>query len=460
MPTTQPAPRATAPTRKTDQTRRPGLLINRDFALLWAGQSLSFIGDALLDFTLALWIVFDLGRGQAWAPLAVGGVMVSSSVGALLLGPLAGVFVDRWDKRRTLLCTFALQAIATASLLALADLAPHPFVAGGRLSLEARLLVLYGVMFVVYGGGQLVRAARAALIGDLVSEPDRPQASGLLETMANLSFLIGYGVAPLLFVAFGLATALIADAASFAVAFAAVLAIHAPPGARSVAPGERGSVRREFLDGVRFSLGNVVIRTLLIVFTLVLFGSGAINALFVFFLTADLHAPPEAIGVFPVVLGVGLAVGSMLGGAIARRVGLTQILWVSVVLTGVGAIALSRQTSLMPALVCGFLLGVPNGVMNVVLMPLVLRVTPKAMVGRVMTVLEPAMTAAQVASVAVFGTLASTVFSGFSASVFGAAFDTYDLLILIPGVFCVLAGLIAFVSLRHARMSASAEAAV
>jgi len=67
-----------------------------------------------------------------------------------------------------------------------------------------------------------------------------------------------------------------------------------------------------------------------------------------------------------------------------------------------------------------------------------------------MTVLEPAMTAAQVASVAVFGTLASTIFSGFHASVLGVTFDTYDLLILIPGVLCVLAGVIAFVGLRCA----------
>ena len=149
-------------------------------------------------------------------------------------------------------------------------------------------------------------------------------------------------------------------------------------------------------------------------------------------------------------LGVGLAIGSILGGATARSVGLTRIFWISVLLTGVCAIALSRQTSLVPGLVCGFLLGVPNGAMNVALMPLVLRVTPKAMVGRVMTVLEPAMTAAQVASVAVFGTLASTIFSGFHASVLGVAFDTYDLLILIPGVLCVLAGGIAFVGLRRA----------
>ena len=438
-------------------TRKPGLLINRNFALLWAGQSLSFIGDALLDFTLVLWIVFAIGRGESWAPLAVSGIMISSSVGTLVIGPIAGVFVDRWDKRRTLLCVIALQAILTASLLVIADLAPLPFFAGGRPSLELMLVMLYAVIFVVYGCAQFTRAARTALIGDLVPERDLPQASGLIETVANLSFLIGYGVAPVLFVPFGIGFALIADALSFVVAFVLILGVKAPPSTRSVKQGEHGSVRREFFTGLRFSLSNLVIRTLLIVFTIVLFGSGAINALFVFFLKQDLHAPQAAVGAFPVALGVGLVLGSILGAPLSRRVGLTRIFWISIFLMGIAAIALSRQTALAPALFIAFLLGIPNGAMNVALMPLVLHVTPKAMVGRVMTVLEPAMTLAQIASIAIFGTLASTVFSNFSARVLGAAFDTYDLLILIPGVLCLLAGGIAFVSLRHISITPGAD---
>lgn len=437
--------------------RKPGLLISRNFALLWAGQSISFIGDALLDFTLALWLAFDLGRGQSWAPLAVSGVMVSASVGTLIIGPIAGVFVDRWDKRRTLLRAIAVQGILIASLLMLADVVPLPFFAGGRPPLATQLVMLYAVVFLVNGCAQFTRPARTALIGDLVTALDLPQASGLIETMASLSLMIGFGIAPVLFVPFGIGVALIADALSFAIAFAAILSIKAPPAARSVQAGERGDLRREFLNGLRFSLGNLVIRTLLIVYTIVLFGSGAINALLVFFLADDLHAPKAAIGVFPVVIGGGLLVGSILGGALAKRFGLVRIFWPSVILIGLCAIALSRQSSLIPGLILGFLLGIPNGVMNVVLMPMVLHVTPRAMVGRVMTVLEPAMMVAQIASVAVFGTLASTILSHFHATVLGQTFGTYDLLILIPGLLCLLAGTIAAMSLRRITLTPVAE---
>jgi MFS family permease len=430
-------------------TRKPGVLISRNFALLWVGQSISFIGDALLDFTLALWIAFDLGRGQSWAPLAVSGVILSSAVGTLVIGPIAGVFVDRWDKRRTMLRVIALQAVLTALLLTIADLVPLPFFPGGRSPLEVKLVAVYAIVFIVYGCAQFTIPARTALIGDLVAEEDRPQASSLFETVANLALLIGSGIAPVLFIPFGIGVALIADALSFVVAFVAILGVKAPPAARSTQRGARSNVGTEFMNGLRFSLGNVVIRTMLVVYALELFGSGAISALLIFFLTQNLHTPQAAIGLFPVVLGAGLVLGSVLGGALARRVGLIRIFWISIFLTGLASIGLSRQVALLPGLVFGFVLGVPNGIMNVALTPLVLLVTPRTMVGRVMTVLEPTMTIAQIASLAIFGTLASTTFSHFHARVLGLTFGTYDTLVLIPGLLCLLAGAFAFANLRN-----------
>jgi MFS family permease len=438
------------PTETATPARGSGPLINRNFALLWTGQSISFIGDALLDFTFALWIAFDLGRGQSWAPLAVSGVLAASSVGTLVIGPISGVFVDRWDKRRTMMAVILAQAVLTAALLLFADLTPLPFFPSGHPSLTMKLVALYVVIFLVYGLAQFARAARTALIGDIVAEPDQPQASGLIETMSGLSFIIGFGVAPLLFVPFGIGIALLADALSFMLAFLAILAVHAPPSARSVQQGERGNVRREFVAGLRFALGNLVTRTLVITLVIVLFGSGAINALFVFFVARDLHASEQAIGLFPVVLGVGAVLGSLLGGVVAKRIGLVRIFWGSIVLVGIAAIALSRQTALVPGLVCAFLVGIPNGSLNVALMPLVLRVTPKEMVGRVMNVIEPAMTVAQVTSIAIFGTLASTIFASFHADLLGQAFDAYDALILLAGLLCLLAGALAYTSLRRA----------
>lgn len=99
------------------QTWLARLLINRQFALLWSGQSISYLGDYVFDTTLLLWIAASIARGQSWGPLAVSGLLAATALPALLIGPIAGVFVDRWDKRRTMLWADALRAALVALLL-------------------------------------------------------------------------------------------------------------------------------------------------------------------------------------------------------------------------------------------------------------------------------------------------------------------------------------------------------
>src|SRR5215471_6758735 len=92
-------------------TPKPGLLINRNFALLWTGSLISVFGDVIFDTSLIVWITVFLAVHQTWAPLAVSGVFLAALVPTMLFGPIAGVFVDRWDKRRTMLWMDASRAI-------------------------------------------------------------------------------------------------------------------------------------------------------------------------------------------------------------------------------------------------------------------------------------------------------------------------------------------------------------
>src|SRR5262249_33016569 len=91
------------PSPAVQPARRLGPLINRDYALPWGGQLISTLGDFVFDTTLIVWIATQLAVGQPWAPLAVSGVLIAATAPFLLIGPLAGVFVDRWDKRWTLM---------------------------------------------------------------------------------------------------------------------------------------------------------------------------------------------------------------------------------------------------------------------------------------------------------------------------------------------------------------------
>ena len=74
-------------------TPKESWFINRNFVLLWIGQSISSIGDFFFSTTLTLWVATQLAKGQSWTPLAVSGVAMANVVPLLLVGPIAGVFV-------------------------------------------------------------------------------------------------------------------------------------------------------------------------------------------------------------------------------------------------------------------------------------------------------------------------------------------------------------------------------
>src|SRR5205814_1292198 len=101
---------------------RTVLLINRNYARLWYGQAVSLIGDYVFDTTLVLWVGTVLLRGNRYAPAAVAGVLLAVAAATMLVSPLAGVFVDRWDNRRTMLVADVVRAGLVGLLAAVAFL--------------------------------------------------------------------------------------------------------------------------------------------------------------------------------------------------------------------------------------------------------------------------------------------------------------------------------------------------
>src|SRR3989440_8405558 len=88
--------------------RGEGFLINRNFALLAIGQAISNMGDFVYATTLLVW-VFVLTHSAA----AVSGVWIAQYAPIFLLGPIAGVFVDRWNRRRTMIVADVARAVVT-----------------------------------------------------------------------------------------------------------------------------------------------------------------------------------------------------------------------------------------------------------------------------------------------------------------------------------------------------------
>jgi MFS family permease len=420
------------------------LFVNRDFALLWSGQFISSIGDYLFSTTAVLWIATSLAKGQHWAPLAVGGELIATTLPVFLVGPVAGVFVDRWDKRGTMLRMDALRALLILAM------APFAIISVAQAA-TWQLLPLYASIALTATCSQFFNPSRLALIGDLVEPEQQPRASSLSFMTVSLGITIGAALAAPLYVALGPLWALIIDAATFLVSYMAIQLVRAPQAAQSLETGQAGDVLRELGTGLRFFMGNRVLRTMLIVTSMVLFGSSAINALGVFFVTANLHQAPGFLGVLSSATGFGVLAGSVAAAWIVPRLGSARSYWLGTLLTGILILLYSRQTTLVGAVVLLFIIGLPSAWLNVAIGPLILQSAPRELIGRVAAVFTPATSLAALLSTALIGYLTSTLLQGFQTTLAGISFGPFDTTYLAGGALIALSSAYARAGLRQSK---------
>ena len=422
-----------------------GPLINRDFRLLWLGQSISVLGDFVFDTTLTIWIAVIIGKGQSWAPLAVSGVLVAVALPTFIIGPLAGVFADHWDKRRTMLRMDGLRALLIASLLVL------PLFGQGWPA-PVQIALIYLVVIAATTCAQFFNPSRFALIRSLVAAPERTRASSLTQVSTNLASIIGPVLAAPLLITLGIYWALLINALSFVASFLCIRALRVPEISQPQVEQAPSTFWQEFGEGLQFYRQNRLMLTILLSVLIVVLGTGTINAIFIFFVTQNLHVPASLYGTLDTALGLGALLGALLVGLIAARLGSVRIFWLGLLLVGALLLLLARLTSFPLALVATFLLGIPLASLNTVVGPLVMHITPQQLLGRVIAVLTTTHILFNMFSVVLAGTLAGTVLAHFNATVLGIHFSTYDTIFTGGGILIVLGGIYALINLRDLKL--------
>ena len=294
------------------------LLRRRDFGLLWAGGLISETGDWFLLVGLPVWVLQLTGSSLVTASVFLVGLLPG-----LVVGPLAGVLVDRWDRRRTLVAVSLAQAAFLLPLLAV----------DGR----DRLWIVYLVMAVEAVLAQLNDPARNALVPTLVGSDDLVGANALIGVNGNLARLVGSPLGGVLVEVAGLPGLVVGDAASFLLGAALLAGVGRRPGSRrgSVADrprwgaGRSTALGREWVDGLRVVLGDRGLRWGLVVNGLAGVAQGIFTVLFVLFVTRELGGDGADVGLLRGVQAVGGLLGGVLVVALARRMAAERLLGLS-----------------------------------------------------------------------------------------------------------------------------------
>lgn len=418
--------------------------INVNFTRLFYGLAISAVGNYVFDTTLILWITTKLLPGKSYAPAAVSGVLVAVALAIILIAPIAGVFVDRWDKRRTMMGSDLIRAALTAALVIVA-LLPE-----GTLPVGVVLSLIYFVVFASTGVANFFAPANFTLIGDIVDgDAQRAKAASLNQSASYTAAIVGPPLAaPLLFSA-GVVWALVINAVSFLVSFVMVRGVKVAAAPAAKTSDTAGSFLKEFAEGMRFVARTRAMRIMLVAVTVVTLGTGALNALGVFFVTENLHADPGLYGLLGMGEGIGAIAGTIAAAWVCRKLGDVRVFYLGIIVIGVGTLAYARLGNIYAAVAVLALLGLPLGSLNVSTTPIVLRVVPRELLGRAVSIVGPIQSLAGMLSVFTAGWLVSTVLLDFHATVAGLRLGRVDTVFLVSGLITILGGIYA-VGLRNA----------
>jgi MFS family permease len=318
-------------------------------------------------------------------------------------------------------------------------------VAGHGLPVPLQLAVLYLVIVLSTICSSLFGPSQLAVIGAVVEPERQAQAASMTQFGVYIGLVLGPPVAAPIYFAGGIGWALAVNALSFLASFTAVRALAYRGETRPVAGGWR-TVLRDLLEGFRFIAGERTLSVLLVAVVIVTAGTGALNALNVFFLQTNLHAPVALYGTLSAAVAIGALVGAPLSGLVAMRLSPARIFSLSLLALGLLVICYSRLTSIVPAVVVLFLTGLPQVALNVAVTPLLLSATPATMVGRVGASIGPVSSVAEVGGVALAGYLASTVLSNLHLRISSVDIGTNDAIFGVAGLFIVAAGAYALLS--------------
>jgi MFS family permease len=297
--------------RVQGEDRSRTLWRHRNFLLLWSGQTVSEMGSAVTQLALPLTAVIVLRAST----FQVGALTAAAYAAFALIALPAGAIVDRRAKRRLMIWCDAARVLIIGSV---------PLAAAfGALTLGQ----LYAVAISAGVCTVFFDVSYQSYLPALISTEDLVDGNGKLGATQSFAQVVGPGLGGGLVGLFGAARAMSADAISYAVSVASLLAIRAPE--EPPHPKNRQKLRKEIAEGLSFVLRDPILRKIVACTgTANLFFTMA-TALQIIFLVRVLHVRPADTGLLIAVASLGGVAGGALSGGLGRLIGSARIIWFS-----------------------------------------------------------------------------------------------------------------------------------
>jgi MFS family permease len=408
-----PAPPAEAPREQKARGQSAYLTLarNRNFSLLWMGQLVSFMGDRVHQIALAFLVETQYG------PLEVGLTFAATAVPNVLLGPLAGALVDRWDRRRTMI---------------ISDLVRGGLVLLVPLVINVNVVLVYLIAFAVATVSLLFRPAKNALVPQIVKDDELVTANSATTVNETIADLIGYPIAGVVVAALSgiLGAAFVLDSATYIVSAFLLFAMVVPDEDMGAAPFRPRVIWAEMAEGWNFlrRQPELFSNTVVSAFAQIAIGAEIVCSLLYAadVLDTSVIPHPQNYSLLMAAIGLGSVIGGVAIGAVASKLPKGPMSIVGFISIGLLLIVIGFVTDPYLAIGLFFLTGVGNMIFLIPNITLFQERTPQRLMGRVVSTRQAL----------VFGVMALSMgAAGWLSGVIGPA-----AVLMLGGAICAAAG--------------------
>ena len=329
----------------------------RDFRRLWFSGAVSGIGSWLLIVAIPFY-VFTL-TGSA---VATGLTLALEALPALLIGPWAGVLLDRWDLARAMWIA-DLASAAAVGLILFAD-RDHVWLIYLAILLENTATTVFR---------PAVRALLPAVVG---TGSELARANAVNAVTSSAIRLAAPPLGALLLAGPGITCVLIVDIVSYLLSAATIATVHTRRHPTTGVPPRP-------LEGLRAVVNHRALRGILIGQTVFLTANAGLTALLVPFTVDRLHAPGYVVGYLISGLGAGYLIGAAASTRAARLLGTRELLTLTQFVTALAYFALFNAPNVPLAVAAAVLIGLPGSILLITVQTTIQRTAPTAVLASV-----------------------------------------------------------------------------
>ena len=386
-------------TKSLDNQRTLGLL-NRDFLLLWQGQTISGIGVSLYQIAMLYWLLENTGSATT-----MGLVAMFSALPGVLLGPFGGAIADRFSRRKLIVFGDLILGITLLSVgitFLLVD---------GSTDLKVGLMIAAGVIVGIVGS--FFRPAVTAAIPNLVPIEKLASANAMNSFSMTGSMALGQAIGGVLFRIVGAPILIFVNVITYLLSALSEVFIRLPQELPVTPPSWRSLARQfnhEVVEGIRYVWTHRGLRNMALAFAVISFITAPLSILMPILLDQHRNLPPDWFGYLMAAMAVGNLFGLALAGSI-KIDGSSRAIWILISLY-----AMATTTFLMGTAEKSYILLIANAVSGffmggttVLFTTLMQATTPDGLRGRVASVMSTVIGGTTPIAMGLSGVLADAV---------------------------------------------------